>query len=248
MKYYNLYTIKKIFCVIVISFICSFCHAQLPHWQPVDLKTDNQQSQFYVDTEENVLYITGAFHHVNGITANFIKWDGQNYTLLPPSPHYVVGPVTKYQGQLYAAGNRGLARFNGTSWEILDSFITGISGFYHYRNKLVVTGAFKKIAGHSIGSAAQWDGNSWTDFFNLDTLFGSDYWFINNIVEYKGDIYIAGNMNPANQPDISEIARFDGQKWKDVGGGIAGNGLSDITHMILWKDDLYHLDTQPFNI
>ena len=99
---------------------------------------------------------------------------------------------------------------------------------------------FRTICGHAIPRAAQFDGTNWTDFYNVDTLLNAtEIWSIGSVVDYKGETYIAGNLNPQGKPLISEIARFDGYHWKDVGGGIQGNGLAAVGQMLVWKDQLY---------
>jgi len=40
----------------------------------------------YEDTTDHTAYIAGAFSSVGGTPCNMIKWDGSNFTLLPPFP------------------------------------------------------------------------------------------------------------------------------------------------------------------
>ena len=38
---------------------------------------------------------------------------------------------------------------------------------------------------------------------------------------------------------MTHIARFNGSNWKDVSGGMHGNGLSWVSCMLVWKNELY---------
>ncbi|MEO6831051.1 MAG: T9SS type A sorting domain-containing protein [Chitinophagaceae bacterium] len=226
--------------LLFVAFIHLVSVAQVSHWATLPFYVNRGQVGFYNDTATKSLYIYGSFNKVDSSTANIIKWDGVSYTLLKHPRNTIIGQILRYNNYLYVDGDGGLSRYDGTNWEIMDSFCTGIGGMYVWHNKLLCAGNFRTICGHAIPRAAQFDGTNWTDFYNVDTLLNAtEIWSIGSVVDYKGETYIAGNLNPQGKPLISEIARFDGQHWKDVGGGIQGNGLAAVGQMLVWKEQLY---------
>jgi hypothetical protein len=187
------------------------------------------------------LYILGYFSQVDTAPCNVVKWDGSNVTLLPKAPFGITGVATVHKGTLLVAGSPGLASFNGTTWTRLDSS-TGdaVACMEPFGNDLVLAGQFNKLAGYSIGKGAIWDGDSnWSDLYRLDTLLNDKSWAIATLTVYQNQIYVAGNFEVDSRPQFNEIARFDGQHWADVGGGMHGNGLSGVFKLMVWKDELY---------
>jgi hypothetical protein len=232
---------RKIYFLLILLSCWKPTHAQSGHWQSIGIHSvDWNDVHMWVDTQDQLMYIFGDFHMVNGVSGNVIKWDGQQYSLLPHCPLYFINSMTKYKGELYVSGQNGVSRFDGTNWHRLDSSVNTYVRFITvFQNKLLACGPYKKIGGQNIANAALWDGNSWSDFYRVDTLLADVNWTIEDVVEYKGEIYIAGNFNPQGKPGISDIARFDGKNWRDVGGGLKGGGLTGLGQLMVWNNKLY---------
>src|SRR5690554_1034474 len=136
-----------------IVFICLpfFISAQTTPklWEPLPLEFNYSPANMYYDSVDEVSYIVGGFSKVNDTFTNFIKYDGQKFTLLPPAPLYNTASVTRYKGKIYVGSHYGLATWDGNAWELIDN--AGISSIEVHDDKLYVCGAFTEIAGHPIG-------------------------------------------------------------------------------------------------
>ncbi len=236
---------RSISAVVGLLLLCFQYHlyAQSSHWQAFPIKPGNDEVRaLYCAPDDSILYITGSFDFVNsGDSCNVMKWDGTAATQLPKSPLWFGYRVIKYQGKLIITGNPGIAIYDGIRWTRLDSLSSiTVDCLEYFGDRLLFAGAFKKIAGNQIANGALWDGaRGWSDFFRVDTVLQDPTWGIESTVQYKNKLYVGGNINPTSKPLITEIACFDGNTWGDVGGGIHGNGLSAVSKMLIWKDDLY---------
>ncbi len=83
----------------------------------------------------------------------------------------------------------------------------------------------------------RWDGQQWHSYGN--GLYGGGYVAVVDFDFYKGDLYIGGTFAKYNtfygdtlsyypQNPGNAIARWDGNQWYNVGGGILEGGVSDI--------------------
>jgi hypothetical protein len=156
-----------------------------------------------------------------------------------------VGP-----GQKKFAGihTNGIARWNGSTWSAVGSGLEAIIidgsneaqayGLYVHDDKLYVVGAFRSVHGDTCNSVAYWDGANWYGM-NFPVDFTNDVPLNFKIIYYKNEFYVGGNCYDNLGGGINnDIARFDGVQWKQVGGGLKG-GLSDITDMVVYKNELY---------
>jgi len=215
--------------------------AQLPNWEVLPVRLAATVSHLFADTTDGYLYMGGSLRD-NWQTgyAIVLRYDGTTCDTLPPTPFWIVNVITRYKGKLYIGGQGGVARLDGAQWTRLDStaYVFGLS---HYQGKLIVCGNYSKIGGQTIRSAAFYDGQSFSSLPGLDTVAPgiTSVKAFSNAVEYKGELYLGGNINPDNRPLISEIIRFDGMKWTDVGGGIQAGGFAGLWQLFVWGDDLY---------
>lgn len=183
--------------------------------------------------------MSGHIRKTSAYEALVLKWNGKELSVLPASGQDITGPMIKYKGKLYVGGSGSLMRFDGKLWERIDSTHgSEIDCFLLYQDKLLVAGRFKSIAGQPIATAALYDGEKWSSLYRIDTAIESN-WAVYGAAEYKGELYLSGNINPEGKPDISEIIRFDGSRWKPVGHGIQAGGLGEAGKMYVWRNELY---------
>jgi hypothetical protein len=243
MSYQDKWSAVKYLLVFFLSFfLSSRLFAQLTHWQSLGFKPDWAPLSFYVDTADDAMYITGVFKQVNDTPATVIKWDGLYYSRPHPAIRGATSkPMIKYKGDFYIFGNAGLNRIgkSDTSWERIDSVKRWVGCFYPYEGRLMVPGGIRQSNNTYKPTIGFWDGSTWSDEYNLDTLLNGQFEMIVSVAEYKGELYFAGNIDIAGKPQMSEIVRFDGLHWKDVGGGIQSGGLGSVGQLLVWKGDLY---------
>jgi hypothetical protein len=193
----------------------------------------------YYDSVAQASYITGNFQYVNGTSCNIVKVTDSGFTLLPPSPTYSIVNMIRHNNLIFASGDGKMATWDGNSWTLELDGGYEIGAFYPFQDKLLISGTFPD--GNSTkNSIFVWDNGIISDNFNnIESLIGNDDLNIRRIVEYKGNMYIAGNFsNLDTDPSVKEIAMYNGSNWQSVGELITG-GLSSVRDMLVWKDTLY---------
>jgi len=228
--------------LLLLFLHCSFCdaNAQPTLWEPLPLYFDYNVTNMYYDSIGNSSYVMGDFQHVNGISCNIVEITDTGYRLLPPTPTELAIRLVRYNDLIFVSGNDKLASWNGNNWTLeSDGQEYRLGGLFPYQDKLLLTGS------HFDGSTYKksifvWDNGIVSDNFNnIESLFGDDDLNIRRIVEYKGNMYIAGNFsNLDTDPSVKEIAMYNGSNWQSVGELITG-GLSSVHDMLVWKDTLY---------
>jgi hypothetical protein len=156
--------------------------------------------------------------------------------------YHVVHDLVEYEGDLIAAGdfgyagNRfaaGLARWDGSTWQ---PFCGGHGVDQPCRaacvhdGSLVVGGFFDDAGCVDAEKVAMWDGSSWA---SLDGRFEEDSafpLFVEGIASYRGDVVVVGNFHRINGIEVNNVARWDGEAWHDLAGGLAGFGASAHVH------------------
>lgn len=97
-------------------------------------------------------------------------------------------------------------------------------------NVIYVGGNFIKTCSNgTANNIAFWDGGTW---FSLgDGVNGTVY----STIEYKNELYIAGDFTMSGSTMVSHLAKWDGSKWLDVAGGTDG----PIKALHIYQDKLY---------
>lgn len=147
----------------------------------------------YHDGQSMALYVFGSFYTVNGAPAlTFARWDGQTWT--GPWPDGIGGwtgqPLlktyddgsglklyTNFQPAINGVNNRGLHRWDGTTWEFLGGSTASLpetNGLHVFDDGtgpgLYITGTFPDFGGVPGRSIVRYDGNG------FHTVPGSNLW------------------------------------------------------------------------
>ncbi len=139
----------------------------------------------------------------------------------------------------------GIVAFDGNN---LDSLGDGVGGGYGYVNdvtwyngKLIVGGLFNYAGGPTQWSIlythniAAWDSlNGWSSITPLGNLNNQ----INDMAEYQGNLYVAGEFVSVNNLSVNRIAMWNGTTWSNVGGGVDGS-IEKIYSMVVYHGRLY---------
>ena len=94
--------------------------AQTTLWESVPINNINPYYGFrvmYYDSVEDVSYIAGEVAGMFGDSCVVYKWDGSNYTLLPPSPMHNIGSIIRYKDKIYFGGSPALGKSAMTYWD-----------------------------------------------------------------------------------------------------------------------------------
>jgi hypothetical protein len=146
-----------------------------------------------------------------------------------------VGPLLYATGDFTSAGMlplEGIARWDGTAWSsigdldgqtpvgrALEVFDDGSGAV------LFVGGSFRKAGGLVVQKIARWDGTAWSDLAGGVSPTG----FVLALASFDDgsgpSLFAGGVFTDAGGIPVSNIARWDGSAWHDVGGGVAGGGV-----------------------
>ncbi len=161
--------------------------------------------------------------------------------------------MREFNGTIYGAGffeeicgeeASYLAEWNGTNWEASELALSDANHsmkqigdklyFANYRRSANDTSWLYVYDGTSIekfgdGFIYEFGGGNWPNIYD--------------VVEFQGDIYVSGEFNRAGGNEILGIARWDGNEWIDVGGGlkqyIPGASVIYPHSMLVFNDELY---------
>ena len=250
----------KFFFSIAFLFISSLSFGQ--EWQQVG-DFNSGLICLFTDTIDNLLYIGGEFKFNGNDTVNGVcYWDNNfihkmgaglydacgNYTCQSPNS------FIRYKGDIYTGSKfdniagvpgSGIAHWNGTSWlPILPGLFNStddgglMMGSCEHDGLLYVSGIFRMVGTDTANSVASWNGTTWQTYGLPDDTQG-DLPFNYRVIFYKNELYVGGNCyNIIDGNTNSDIVRYDGIAWHQVGNGLFG-GLSYVSDMVIYHDELY---------
>jgi len=201
----------------------------------------------------NNLFAGGANDMMGGLTENrfLSRWDGAKWDTcgMPNGP---VWNLKIINNDLFALGwfdsisnksaNR-IAKWNGTAW---DSFGTDlppgvvdvIVDAAYYKGEYYFGGSFN--LGNGFKEIIRWDGSQWKTLEN--GILGSVG--INNMVVYKGILFVGGLFRQSSGNPKDYIIAWDGQHWFDPFPGIYF--MSQIKDLQVFDDKLYIVGSHIF--
>lgn len=217
-------------------------------WGTVKAQLKGSVTTIIKDTNTNKLYVGGNVHLVDGLVTpgvavydQFNQWHPVGAGI--NSAVNTVYAMAIYRDTLIIGGNYGLdplQYWNGTEWKTYgDTAIDGvIFDLKVIDNELWVAGGFDSIGNIQAEGIAIWDGSKWKSAYDFPNTFndGSNVNRVVAIEEYKGEIFIGGNLQGDT---LAEIARWDGTSWRSVGGGIKEHGFAGVNKLIIFRDELY---------
>ncbi|MHB8520852.1 MAG: beta strand repeat-containing protein [Limisphaerales bacterium] len=194
------------------------------------------------------VYVTGTFNSASGVAAtNIARWDGAQWHALGSG---VVGQGSFGQGvvraiatdgaNIYVGGNftsaggvraTNIAKWDGTQWLALGAGLDGPVNALAYANGvLYVGGTFTHAGSVQAVEVARWNGNSWSD---LGVGVHGGFGVVSALAVDGPNVYVGGqflNAGGTNNVfgglsgglDVANLARWDGQQWSALGGGING--------------------------
>lgn len=198
------------------------------------------------DGTGEALYAGGAFATAGGETVNRIaRWDGQVWAPLGDGVGGVSSPVVYALAEfddgtgaaLYVGGAfttaggetaQRIARWDGEAWsplgEGLGNNVRALAVFDDGEGEaLYAGGTFQTAGGQDIVGVARWDGEEWSA---LGKGLGGGLPFVYAMTVFDdGDgpaLYVGGTFITAGGESATNIARWDGEDWSSVGGGVDG--------------------------
>jgi len=186
------------------------------------------------------LYASGNFEHADGVEALAIaKWDGNTWSAVGGGFQHdaftnIVDAMIVFNNELYAGGYvdsaggnliHKVAKWNGSVWSAVGTHcpISTVRCFAIHNGELYAGGS---SSGAGNCAVAKWNGSTWDP---LDVEGGTiEVW---SLASYNGNLYAGGNMANINSVTVSKIAKWDGNVWSDVSGGLT-NGFGTIVRAL----------------
>ena len=185
------------------------------------------------------IYVAGMFQSAGGVSANNIaKWDGAGWSALgggvgdPNNYSQVSALALSDSGEVYAGGYisraggasvNNLAKWDGHNWSSVGGGASGSVQAIVVRGTDVYAGGnFSSVGnGRSIARIARWNGSQW---MALDSgVGGAGFAYVNAIaLTAQGELYAGGNFTAAGGADASFVAKWNGDNWSALSGGING--------------------------
>jgi trimeric autotransporter adhesin len=185
------------------------------------------------------IYIAGMFQSAGGVGANNIaKWDGGSWSALgggigDPNNYVQINALAVGDtGELFVGGYfrsaggvsaNNLAKWDGRNWSALgDGVFATVLAVAVSGPNVYAGGYFSGVGnGGNISRIARWDGSQWT---GLDTgVGGAGFAYVDVIaVDANANVYAGGNFTAAGPTEASFVARWNGDNWSALSGGING--------------------------
>ncbi len=194
------------------------------------------------------LYAAGDFIFAGGTFANHIaKWDGQSWSQvglgLSDTVNCLIvfddalggGPGLYAGGEFLSAAGLGancIARWDGQSWSVLGSGTDGeeVLAMAVFDDgsgaALYAGGYFLTAGGQSVRHIAKWDGQSWSALQSGTNGLVQALTVFDDGIGAGPALYAGGTFTKAGGQDASRVARWDGQSWSAVGGGVSYSVLA----------------------
>lgn len=220
-------------------------------WEGIGRGFDFQVRALTVD-RDGALIAGGSFNETaddsvtgfNGVA----RWNGVSWERLGNGLEFSVDgrmrPVTvrslivDADGDLIAAGAISIrrsndigfvARWNGTSWEVIGNLLTGgdVGGVYvltlDAEGNIIAGGDFTETETNAtrLNHIARWNGSSWEPIGD-----GFDNRVIALTIDSGGNLIAGGGFSgsPGGAVSYDQVARWDGTAWEGIGDGISYDG------------------------
>jgi hypothetical protein len=197
--------------------------------------------------DHNGLLIAGGiFSEVAGVPAmNVARWDGAAWSALGTGFNRAVNAMRLFNGQLVAAGEFSgpapvvaprVAAWNGSAWQALGTGPGGtVLALEVYGGELIAAGT-TSVAGTNY--VARWNGSVWQGLGSGLACSGScSGTQAKAAAVLGGNLFVGGRFNRAGGLVVSNIARWNGAAWSDVGGGTSGFG-GDVNALAVYGGSL----------
>jgi hypothetical protein len=181
------------------------------------------------------VFASGSFGEIGHATARILRRDGVAWTQLPALPNLIVataiatfddgsGPHLFVGTYGYPSSSTGVWRLDGTSWtQVLtaDSTVWTLAVFDDGSGPaLFIGGTFTSIAGAPYRGIARWNGQTLSDLGGGTSPNGEVRALCSFDAGGGSRLHVGGHFTTMGGTPCSGLARWDGQAWADVGGGV----------------------------
>lgn len=198
------------------------------------------------------LYAGGSFTNAGGVAAGGIaKWDGLSWSALGAGVDGAIWALSVVDDRsgagltLYAGGSfdeaggvevNNIAKWDGATWTALgngvNNFATAIIPFDDGSGdgpEIYVGGWFNMAGDGTAYRFAKWDGSAWSaigaGMTGGPSSYGAVVYSLQEFDDHSGNgpaLYAGGRFSSAGGEATKRIARWNGDTWAPLGGGIDG--------------------------
>ena len=188
--------------------------------------------------EDGAVYVGGGFLRLNGVLLGRVaRWNGNTWVGLGDGMDDAVRALAlDEEGNLYVGGDfseaggveaNSIAMWNGEAWTPLGE---GMGGLYNDVQAIAISpdgqvyagGAFTTAGSLPAEHIARWDGSQWTPVGNGFPGSGPAHSPTTLVFDAYGNLYAGGYFTTAGEASVSNVARWDGTSWTEVGMGTDG--------------------------
>jgi hypothetical protein len=228
-------------------------------WTPLGDGLNGMVRALTVDGRGN-LYAGGDFTQAGQTRVNYIaRWDGQTWHPLGSGMDWVVSAIAiDGAGRVFAGGYfnyaggvrvNKIAMWDAASWKDVGGGVTvdpphtgDIDALVFDRFGLLYAGGyFTRAGGVPVNNVARWDGSTWSSLG--DGIWSGHSWDTVNALaaDNRGNVFAGGNFTMAGGINAVNIARWNGDTWSPVGGGIQSsrNSTSWVSSMLVDGQNIY---------
>lgn len=202
------------------------------------------------------LYVGGDFTMAGDVPASHVaRWDGRRWSALAGGVDGSVWAIAVRGGDVFVGGefttadgvsaNR-IARWDGRRWYAMGSGMTrckdprrspAVYALATVGIEVYAGGRFAEAGDVPADGIARWDGVRWSALGSgvRSGIYDGVVWAL------AGDdegVYAGGQFVTAGEERAHNVARWDGNRWSALGGGIRG-GLEKVTALATSGTDLY---------
>ena len=207
-------------------------------WTPLGSGLNGPVRSLAVDGRGH-LFVVGLFTQAGGQPAYHVAcWNGQDWEALGSGVNGDVWTVvTDGSGNVYVGGKfdtaggvpaNGIAKWDGSGWsspgntgQVRYPLSTVYSLTIDRYGFLYAGGQFLQLEGVTASNIARWDGVNWNALGDgvSDSLY-NDAAVYALASDNRGNVYAGGRFDTAGGISASNLAKWNGETWSEVGGGI----------------------------
>ena len=117
-----------------------------------------------------------------------------------------------------------VARFDGTSWSLLDTLSLYATSLSFFHDTLYAAGRRLSLSDPNLGGVYRWAGGRWERVGELNT--SSEFPGVAALLEFEGRLVAAGTFDSIGGIAASGVAAWNGSTWSAMGEGSPGGAAS----------------------
>lgn len=192
-------------------------------WDWLNELTQGSNGTIYaIENWDNQWFLGGDFTQINGQNiAQIAQIDANGQVSAMGMLNGTVRDLKIFNGELYAGGSFGIAKWNGTDWQSLGICNGEVRCLYEWQGNLIAGGNFSVIGAANATNIASYNG------FYFSNMENGVPKAVNAISEFKGKLFVGTDFDPATQTNMSseKVYYYNGIIWAFADFTTKGKGI-----------------------